>query len=73
MTRYETTFKHDSTQSDFDTGHYLNTKWKINMNNNMTQKLDKIKMKLNEKKFEAQTWTLTQNGPEAQQTLNRTQ
>ena len=36
----------------FDTGHYLNTKQKINMNNNMTQTLDeiKIKIKLNGKK-----------------------
>ena len=44
MTFDETTFKHDPTQSDFfDMGHYLNTKQKINTNNNMTQRLDKIK------------------------------
>ena len=39
----------------------------------MTQRFDKIKTKLNEKMVEAQTRTLTQNGPEAQHTLNRTQ
>ena len=41
----ETTFKHDLTQSDFDTGHYLNMKRKINTNNNITQRLDKTKSK----------------------------
>ena len=50
----------------FDTGHYLNKKRKINTNNNMTQRLDKTKSE-RKKRFETQTRTLTQNGPEAQE------
>ena len=57
----------------FDVGHYLNTKQKkIDTNNTMNQRLNKIKIKLNRKRFGAQTRTLTQNGPDAQKTLSRT-
>ena len=49
----------------FDTGHYLNTKRKINTNNNITERLNKIKIKLSGKILEAQTQTLTQNKLEA--------